>query len=386
MGSCAFNPIKSDREDGRFMHTDVFMRHYYKNFRPKLEYKKGMSLEEYEAWRIKVIEKLKEILRFPDDVPPQPEPTMLWEEQRDGYRIQKWEAFPEPFAVIPYLVLIPDGVDAEHPAPTVLCSPGTWHSKEALCDEPSIYCERELTFPEHNKMGIWYVKEGYIAVVSDHLTFGELKSTEFGSPSDPVAIQMTSIGRNLMGMTAFYQTCILNWIKEQDMVDKSNIFISGHSLGKYVCMFLGLLNDCIKGVVYNSDIYDTRVRLYSAPLSYLWNGCFNHLIADCEYWFTPVDLLCAFAPKHLLITEGGTTESLEKIKDAYLLAGVPEAFEYHYHEIYNTPEKRFYDNKPAPECVPEGEYYIYNNVDVTKHYFKDHLAIPWVNKLAGKDN
>ena len=119
MPSCAFNPITTDRPDGRFMHTDVFMRHHYKTFRPKLEYKPGMSLEEFNEWREKVIEKLKEVLRFPEDVPPQPEPTMLWEEQRDGYKIQKWEAFPEPYAVTPFLVLVPDGVDATHPAPTV---------------------------------------------------------------------------------------------------------------------------------------------------------------------------------------------------------------------------------------------------------------------------
>ncbi len=386
MPSCAFNPITTDRPDGRFMHTDVFMRHHYKTFRPKLEYKPGMSIEEFNEWREKVIEKLKEILRFPEDVPPQPAPTMLWEEQRDGYKIQKWEAFPEPYAVIPFLVLIPDGVDAEHPAPTVLCSPGTWHSKEALCDEPDVFCTRDLTFPEHNHMAKFYVKEGYVAIACDHLTFGELKPLDCGSPSDAVAAQMISVGRNLMGMTAFYQTCILNWIKEQPIVDTSNIFISGHSLGKYVCMFLGLLNDCIKGIVYNSDIYDTRIRLYSAPASYLWSGCLNHLIADCEYWFTPVDLLCAYAPKKLLITEGGVTADLDKIKDAYATVGSPESFEFHYHEKFKDPKARVYDGKPAPECVGEDEYYLYNNVDVGKHYFKEHLAIPWVNKLSGIGN
>ena len=381
MASCANNPIKTDRPDGRFMHTDVFMKNYYKTLRPKLEYKSGMSEEEFSLWREKVKEKLKEVLRFPEDVPPQPAPTMLWEEQRDGYRIQKWEAFPEPYAVIPFLVLLPDGVDAEHPAPTVLCSPGTWHSKEALCDEPDVFCARELTFPEHNHMAKFYVKEGYVAVACDHLTFGELKDVNCGSPSDPVAVQAISVGRNLMGMTAFYQDCVLNsWIMKQDIVDKSNIFISGHSLGKYVCMFVGLLNDSIKGIVYNSDIYDTRVRLYASPASYLWTGCFNHLIADCEYWFTPTDILCAYAPKKLLITEGGTTCELEKIQDAYKTLGASDSFEFAYHEIFKDPENRKYDGKEAPECVDEDEYQIYNNVDVKNHYFKEDLALPWVRK------
>ena len=387
MESCALRPIKTDRADGRFMHTDVFLKHHYKTFRPKLEYKTGMTPEEYDTWREKVKEKLLEILRFPapEDLPPQPEPVMLWEEAREGYKIQKWEAFPEPYAVIPFLVLIPDGVDALHPAPTVLCSPGTWHSKESLCDEPDIYCERDLTFPEHNHMAKHYVKEGYIAVACDHLSYGELKPTDCVSPSDSIAVQMASVGRNLMGMTAFYQTCVLNWIKEQAIVDKSNIFISGHSLGKYVCTFLGLLNDCVKGIVYDSPIYDTRVRLYAGPTSYLWNNCRNHLIPDCEYWFTLADLLCAYAPKQLLITEGGETLDLEKIKDAYKTVGKPDAFEYHYHVIFSDPESRPYDNKPIPECLNNEEYDVYTNVDGNAHYFKENLAIPWVNKLCGKE-
>ena len=109
MASCANRPIQTDREDGRFMHTDVFLKHHYKTFRPKLEYKSGMTPEQYDAWREKVKEKLLEILRFPapEDLPPQPAPVMLWEEARDGYKIQKWEAFPEPYAVIPFLVLVP---------------------------------------------------------------------------------------------------------------------------------------------------------------------------------------------------------------------------------------------------------------------------------------
>ena len=385
MPSSAFNPIKTDREDGRFMHTDIFMKHYYKTHRPRLEYRSGMSREEFDEWREKVKEKLCEILRFPNDVPPQPEPKMLWEEARDGYRIQKWEAFPEPYAVIPFLVLIPDGVDAEHQAPTVLCSPGTWHSKEALANEPDLYCERELTFPEHNRMAIHYVKEGYIAVVCDHLTFGELKASDCGSPSDSVAIQMASVGRNLMGLTAFYQLCVLGWIEKNPLVDKDNIVISGHSLGKYVCMFVGLLSDSVKGIVYNSPIYDTRVRLYSAPASYLWSNCYNHLIPDCEYWFTPADILCAYAPKALIITEGGETADIEKIKDAYATLGAPDAFEFHYHKAFDSPEKRPYENKPAPECVEDAEYNLYTNIAEDAHYFKEDLALPWVNKLCGKE-
>ncbi|MBP3369256.1 MAG: hypothetical protein J6L85_00760, partial [Clostridia bacterium] len=91
-----------------------------------------------------------------------------------------------------------------------------------------------------------------------------------------------------------------------------------------------------------------------------------------------------YAPKYLLITEGGETADLEKIKDAYATVGRPDAYEYHYHVIFSTPESRPYDNAPIPECVSNEEYDIYTNVDGNAHYFKENLALPWIKKLCNE--
>ncbi len=380
-----YRPIKSDREDGRFLHTDLFLRDWYKRYTPKLAYKSGMSKAEFFEWREKVIAKLCEILRFPNDVPPQPEPKMLWEEQRDGYKIQKWESFPEPYSVVPFLMLVPDGVDANHPAPAVMCYPGTWHTKESLCGEPDIYASHPNRFFEQNQMAKHFVKEGYVAIAVEHPGYGELRPTD-QIPDERFVNQMLTMGRHYQGHSAFQKKVILDWANELDFVETNNIFLSGHSLGKYPCLLLGLTCDCVKGIVYNDGVYDTIERYVAAPEFYLWSGCLSHLIPDCEEWFTTVDLLCAYAPKLLLVSEGGVTKDLRKISDAYKTAGDPSAFEFVYYPYYQDPKNRKYDDvETPPERVSEEEYFEWANCDAKNHYFKKDIAIPWVNKYR-KEN
>ena len=62
MSDFVYRPIKSDREDGRFLHSDLFMRDWYKRYRPKLEYKDGMSHDDFLVWKEKVRAKLEEIV------------------------------------------------------------------------------------------------------------------------------------------------------------------------------------------------------------------------------------------------------------------------------------------------------------------------------------
>ena len=377
-------PIESDREDGRFLHTDLFLRQYYKNYRPKLAYDPNMTLEEYNDWKEKVIDKLREVLKMPTDVEPQPAPKMLSCEAREGYRIEKWEAYPEPYSVVPFLMLIPDGVNASNPAPTIMCFPGTWHPKEILAGEESPYESTPIKFADHNAMAKHFVKQGYVAVAIEHPGFGELKPTEATQVAERFALQMLIVGRNYQGFSTFQKLCILDWLKTLDFVDKSNIYASGHSLGKIPSLFMGLLRDDIKGIIYNNDVYDQRIRLFAGPTTYLWNNCYSHLIPNFEEWFTFVDLLAAYAPKPLLVTEGGVTADLEKIKTAYALQNSSDEFECHYFPDYEDPKDRKYDNQPTPECLDWDDYYAYCNVVTEKHFFKEYFAIPWLKKYCGK--
>ena len=121
---------------------------------------------------------MQEIMQFPK-VEKQPAPKMVDEKQRDGYTVQKWEAYPLPSAVTTYLVLIPDHLNKKQHSPAVLCIPGSGGTKEALAGEDRFtvhpkYSERD----EKNAMALLYVKLGLVAVAVDNAGAGEASDLE----------------------------------------------------------------------------------------------------------------------------------------------------------------------------------------------------------------
>jgi len=72
---------------------------------------------------------------------------------REGYRLERWEAYPEPYCVVPYLLLVPHGISPQSPAPGVLCFPGSTGSKESLAGEPVPPVRRSRTRPSGTTTG-----------------------------------------------------------------------------------------------------------------------------------------------------------------------------------------------------------------------------------------
>ncbi len=125
----------SGRDDGRFVETAGFLHKYLQELKPRLAFRPDLSLQQFPAWRQAVREKLLEMMRFPE-VPPQPEPQQVDVQAREGHRLERWEAYPEPYSVVPYCVLIPDGASQQSPLPAVICFPGSTKSKESLASRP----------------------------------------------------------------------------------------------------------------------------------------------------------------------------------------------------------------------------------------------------------
>jgi hypothetical protein len=78
---------------------------------------------------------MAELLALPE-VPPQPAPRRLWAEARDGYVLEKWERYPEPGSVVPFLILVPEAANQGHRVPAVMCFPGSSDTKENLAGAP----------------------------------------------------------------------------------------------------------------------------------------------------------------------------------------------------------------------------------------------------------
>ena len=84
-----------------------FAKHCYDYERPILEFREESSLKEREAWKQKITAKMKEFMRFPENMYETPVVNLLLSRQRGTYRIEKYEISTEPNLWTTFLVLIP---------------------------------------------------------------------------------------------------------------------------------------------------------------------------------------------------------------------------------------------------------------------------------------
>jgi Abhydrolase family len=371
----------SGREDGRFVQTAGFLQAYMKNLRPKLAFDPKMKAEEIPAWREAVREKLRELMCFPEGFPEQPQPKKIWSEKRDGYRLERWEAYPEPFSVVPFLMLIPDGVSSQSPAPAVTCFPGSTSSKESLAGEPKLDTGKPSTRRHFvtNRQAMFFVKKGFVSVAVENPATGELASPLRGRGT--MATCALWMGRNYLGISVFQKACILEWLSKQPFVDSNRIATSGHSLGSNPADILGILYpDLVKAVIHNDFVCNWHERA-------IVGNCMppgpHHTVPGLFQWFDHTDLEAALTPCPLLFTEGGRTGEIDRIRQAYKLLGAEDKIEVYYYAKYATPDKRPFDGKEMPEGVSNEEYFQYANVDPSNHRYRPERAVPWLRKIFG---
>ena len=110
-----------------------------------------------------------------------------------------------------------------------------------------------------------------------------------------------------------------------------------HSLGAKPALILGVLDPTIKAVVWNDTTIDWRERAVATNLERI--GTFQY-VPGMLAWFDYSDLQASLAPRAFLITEGGRTVILNKIRRAYELLGAVDRFQVVYYPKYATADKR----------------------------------------------
>jgi len=371
----------SDREDGRFVDTADFMQAHIKSNKPKLAFDPGMEAREFPVWREKLRNKVLELMAFPD-VPPQPEPKRISVDGRDGYQLLRWEAYPEPYCVVPLLMLLPDGASAQSPAPAVMCFPGSSGSKESLAGEPELEGWKnrwDARKRRDNSFALHYARQGMVTLAIDNPAKAEAQS----ALRNVTEVSNSAIwaGRNYLGISVFQKTQILKWLARQSFVDSSRIATCGLSLGSDPADIVGLLNPRLVSAVIHND-FCCNWREQSIAMSG-YSSTAWHIVPGMYAWFDAPDIQAALAPRHLLFTEGGRTNQLGRIRAAYELQGAPGNLKIYYYEKYATPDRRPLDDRPIPEGLSAQEYFEYANVDVLNHRFHPELAVPWLAKVFG---
>lgn len=325
--------IRSKRPDGRHLSTRGFIQHLLRTTNPRLAFDPDFTRQESERWRLKVRTKLRALMDFPE-VPPQPAPRKLWTKDREGYVLEKWEVYPEPGSVVPYLVLIPDGTTPEHPAPAVMCFPGSSGTKENLAGEPPLHPSFSTNGRSHdgwrhaerNQQAVQFAKAGLVAVAVDHPGNGELSDLAKyrGTTTDDrrtLARYLIDLGRDYIALSVFQKMQILEWLRARPFVDADRIALSGHSLGTEPLLVMAVLDPHIHAIVWNDFLCPNieRAKVSTKPNKSgvrppaNWLG---HCVPEMWKWFDYPDLVAAFAPRPLILTEGGPTHSLNLVRQS----------------------------------------------------------------------
>jgi len=373
--------LSTNRGDGRFVGARGFLHAYLKANPPRLRFDPSMAAVDFAAWRNALRDKLRDLMQLPSPGR-QPEPELRQTEQRDGYELQKWEAYPEDLGVVPFLVLIPQTASPSVPAPAVLCCPGSVGTKELLTGEAEL--DGQPTTDRHplrNRMALWLVRAGFVAVAVDNPGIGEQSD---GSGADRFGLSMHAIwaGRSYEGISVAQKLPVLKWLRNLDFVDPSRICTCGHSLGAKPALILGALDDGIAAVVWNDFCSDWRERALVTGLDPI---AVHQYVPGLLQWMDYTDILASLAPKPLLITEGGRTRDIDRIRQAYRLLEAEDAMGVEYYQKYATPDLRPHDDDDLPEWLSGEEYLEYVNVDVPMHCFKESIAVPWLAKVMGMD-
>ncbi len=371
----------SERGDGRSSQTVGQLQSQLKHLRPKLAFDSSMTADDFTTWRDSVRKKLLELMCFPENIPVQPEPKQLWAKQRHGYVLQKWEAYPEPYSVVPFLALVPDGVSSNSPSPAVMCFPGSTHSKESLAGEPELDTGKPAKWKhwESNRQALHYARKGIVSIAIDNPATGELASPL--QPRGRMSECMLWMGRNYLGLSVFQKACILKWLSQWSLIDSKRIATSGHSLGSNPADVLGVLYpELVSAVIHNDFVCNWQERAISQ--NFLPPGD-HHTVPGLFQWFDHTDIEAALAPCPLLFTEGGRTNQIDKIRQAYKLVDAENQIEVHYYAKYATPDQRPLDGKELPVGITSDEYLEYANVDVGMHRFRPTRAVPWLAKVFG---
>jgi hypothetical protein len=351
---------------------------HLKQVPPKLAFDPKMKAGDFAAWQETVRAKLLEVARFPG-VPPQPPPQHVGTVQRDGYEVQKWEAYPEPLSVVPFLALVPAGAGAAAPRPAVLCLPGSGYTKESLAGEPELGGGPPTGVPGHDNMAQWYVKAGMVAVAVDNPDIGETADPLAGP--DEISLYLLWAGRSYETLSVFQKLPILAWMRQQAFIAPNQVAVSGHSLGAKPALLLGLLEPALSAVVWNDSVVSWRERAVVCNLGAPFVN--RQFIPGLIEWFDYPDLMAALAPRPLLICEGGRTRDIERVRQAYRLVGAEANLQVAYYPRYATPELRPLDDQDMPEGLTLDEYLRYANVDPSGHWFKENVAVPWLSRVLG---
>ncbi len=263
---------------------------------------------------------------------PWPEPCDLDPEVREirpesGYRVESLTYQVEPDDRVPALLLVPDGVDAAHPAPAVAVwhqHNGQWHWGKS---EPAGWAGD----PMHHT-GVALAREGYVVLCPDALCFEERQSDRLqgGNFERFEFLRYVVAGKCMAWKNILDMRRAIDYLVGRPEVVPERIGCYGHSMGSTHTWLVGPWEPRLKCLVGNCCL-PTYAAIHRAGLLH----CFPNFIPGWfQYGDTP-DIAALIAPRALHLNfgerDGGSPiaevrAGVERIAEAYRAVDAEDHF------------------------------------------------------------
>lgn len=265
---------------------------------------------------------------------PWPRPCPLKVELRetiikDGYRIESLSYEVEPGDRVPALLLVPDGVDADHPAPAI----AVWHQHNGQYhlgkSEPAGLAGN----PMHHT-GVALAREGYVVLCPDALCFEERRDAKLkgGSFERFEFLRYVVAGKCMAWKNILDMRRAIDYLCSRPEVDADRIGCYGHSMGSTHTWLVGPWEPRLKCLVGNCCL-PTYQAIHRVHLLH----CFPNFIPGLFAFGDTPDMVALIAPRALHLNFGETDRgspirevraAMPRIAQAYRDAGASDHFSY----------------------------------------------------------
>ena len=218
--------------------------------------------------------------------------------QKNGYRIESVTFEAEPGDAIPALLLVPDGVDATHPAPAIAVwhqHNGEWHLGKS---EPAGLAGN----PEHHT-GVALAREGYVVLCPDALCFEERQNPHLrnGDFERFEFLRYVVAGKCMAWKNILDMRRAVDYLCSRPEVRPQRIGCYGHSMGSTHTWLVGPWEPRLQCLVGNCCL-PTYAAIHRQHLLH----CFPNFVPGLFAFGDTPDIAALIAPRPLLLNFGET--------------------------------------------------------------------------------
>lgn len=257
------------------------------------------------------------------------DPVVTNTEQRDGFRIETLSYEVEPGGRVPALLLVPDGITSDSPAPAV----AIWHQHNGEYhlgkSEPAGLAGN----PMHHT-GVALAKEGYVVLCPDALCFEERQDSDGklkgGNFERYEFLRYVVAGRCMAWKNILDMRRAIDYLVSRPEVDADRLGCYGHSMGSTHTWLVGPHEPRLKALVGNCCL-----PTYDAIRETKILHCFPNFVPGWKQFGDTPEIAALIAPRALHLnlgeTDGGSPiefarEGVSRIQTAYDKAGAGDRF------------------------------------------------------------